>query len=264
MQVQASSGKQPVVMTTSNLRGVSPVLPQGAVLMQQAIKTSLPNQGSNSASQSSSKVTIIGNKGSSSLSQLSLLAQHPQGHSPTTQIHIKPNTSGQTFTTATNAASATIQRQVLPVQTLPGNFLNSNCMKTCMYVCTKCMFTVLSLAGHSSVQMVASIPGHQAPAGHVLTAVNIPQKHAIGQRPIAPHGIAIQQTAQGTPMVIQVTAAPTAQGKPTLIQATAQVKSVVTGGTHVQQSGSNESLKAPISAAPKMAQTSQGKKRSVL
>ncbi|XP_028409626.1 transcription initiation factor TFIID subunit 12-like isoform X2 [Dendronephthya gigantea] len=231
MQVQTSSGKQPVVMTTSNLRGVSPVLPQGAVLMQQTIKTSLPNQGNNSATQSPSKVTIIGNKGSSSLSQLSLLAQHPQGHAPTTQIHIKPNTSGQTFTAASNAASATIQRQVLPVQTLP--------------------------AGHSPVQMVASIPGHQAPAGHVLTAVNIPQKHAIAQRPIAPHGIAIQQTAQGTPMVIQVTAAPTAQGKPTLVQTTAQVKSAISGGTHVQQSGSNESLKAPISAAPKMAQTSQ-------
>jgi hypothetical protein len=117
MQVQASSGNQPVVMTTSNLRGVSPVLPQGAVLMP----TSLPNQmkANNPASQSPSKVTIIGNKGSSSLSQLSLLAQHPQGHSATTQIHIKPNTSGPTFTTNTNPG-ATIQRQVLPVQTLPG------------------------------------------------------------------------------------------------------------------------------------------------
>ena len=105
--------------------------------------------------------------------------------------------------------------------------------------------------------MVASIPGHQTPTGHVLTTVNIPQKHAIGQRPIAPHGIAIQQTAQGiTPMVIQVTAAPTVQGKPTLVQATASVKSA--GATLVPQTGSNESLKAPISAAPKMAQGSQG------
>jgi hypothetical protein len=123
MQVQASVAKQPVVMTTSNLRGVSPVLPQGAVLMQQGIATSIPNQmqGNNPVSQSPSKVTIIGNKGSSSLSQLSLLAQHPQGHSgtATTQIHIKPNTAGPTFTTNTNPG-ATIQRQVLPVQALPG------------------------------------------------------------------------------------------------------------------------------------------------
>ncbi len=108
------------------------------------------------------------------------------------------------------------------------------------------------------MQMVASIPGHQAPAGHVLTAVNIPQKHGIGQRPIAPHGIAIQQTAQGTPMVIQVSAAPSGQGKPTLVQATASVKSVVSGATLVPQSGSSESLKVPISAAPKT-QGSQGK-----
>ena len=127
MQVQTSSATQPVVMTTSNLQGVSSVLPQGAVLMPQAIATSLPNQmqGNNPALQSPSKVTIIGgNKGSSSLSQLSLLAQHPQGHptSITTQIHIKPNTSGPTFTTTTNPG-ATIQRQVLPVQTLPGNAL---------------------------------------------------------------------------------------------------------------------------------------------
>ena len=126
MQVQTSSAAQPVVMTTPRLRGVSPVLPQGAVLMQQPITTSLATQiqGTNPASQSTSKVTIIGNKGSSSLSQLSLLAQHPQGHaSPgTTQIHIKPNTSGPTFTSAANAG-ATIQRQVLPVQTLPGNIL---------------------------------------------------------------------------------------------------------------------------------------------
>ena len=127
MQVQTSSATQPVVMTTSNLQGVSSVLPQGAVLMPQAIATSLPNQmqGNNPTLQSPSKVTIIGgNKGSSSLSQLSLLAQHPQGHptSITTQIHIKPNTSGPTFTTTTNSG-ATIQRQVLPVQTLPGNAL---------------------------------------------------------------------------------------------------------------------------------------------
>ena len=226
MQVQASAAKQPVVMTTSNLRGVSPVLPPGAVLMQQGIATSIPNQiqGSNPATQSPSKVTIIGNKGSSSLSQLSLLAQHPQGHSGSaaTQIHIKPNTSGPTFTTNTNPGP-TIQRQVLPVQTLP--------------------------AGHSPVQMVASIPGHQAQGGHVLTAVNIPQKHTISQRPIAPHGIAIQQTAQGTPMVIQVSAAPTGQGKPTLVQATTSVKP--SGVTLVPHSASNESLKAPISAAPK-------------
>jgi hypothetical protein len=114
----------------------------------------------------------------------------------------------------------------------------------------------LFLAGHSPVQMVASIPGHQPQAGHVLTTVNIPQKHAIAQRPIAPH-IAIQQTAQGTPMVIQVSAAPTAQGKPTLVQATTSVKSVPSGVTLVPQSGSNESLKAPISAAPKT-QGSQG------
>ena len=119
------------------------------------------------------------------------------------------------------------------------------------------MLHIFYIAGHAgSVQMVASIPGHQAPAGHVLTAVNIPQKHAIGQRPIAPHGIAIQQAGQGTPMVIQVTAAPTVQGKPTLVQAAASVKSA--GTTLVPQSGSNESLKAPISAAPKMAQGSQG------
>ena len=120
----ASSAAQPVVMTTSNLRGVSPVLPQGAVLMQQTIATSLQNQmqGNNPASQSPSKVTIIGNKGSSSLSQLSILAQHPQGHarSATTQIHIRPNTSGPTFTTTSNPG-ATIQRQVMPVHTLPGS-----------------------------------------------------------------------------------------------------------------------------------------------
>ena len=126
MQVQASSATQPVVMTTSNLRGVSPVLPQGTVLMQQAIATSLPNQiqGNSPASQAQSKVTIIGNKGSSSLSQLSLLAQHPQGHSAsaTTQIHIKPNTTGPTFTTTSNPG-ATIQRQVLPVRTLAGAVL---------------------------------------------------------------------------------------------------------------------------------------------
>ena len=119
---------------------------------------------------------------------------------------------------------------------------------------------ILFLAGHSPVHMVASIPGHQTAAGRVLTAVNIPQKHAIGQRPIAPHGIAIQQTAQGTPMVIQVTSAPTPQGKPTLVQAAA-VKSAASGATLVPQSGSNESLKAPISAAPKMAQGSQGESR---
>ena len=122
MQGQPSSAAQPVVMTTSNLRGVSPVLPQGAVLMQQTIATSLQNQmqGNNPASQSPSKVTIIGNKGSSSLSQLSLLAQHPQGHarSATTQIHIRPG--GPTFTTTSNPG-ATIQRQVLPVHTLPGS-----------------------------------------------------------------------------------------------------------------------------------------------
>lgn len=111
--------------------------------------------------------------------------------------------------------------------------------------------------------MVASIPGHQAPAGHVLTAVNIPQKHAVGQRPIAPHGIAIQHTAQGTPMVIQVSAAPpAAQGKPTLVQAATTVKTAASGATLVPQSGSNESLKAPISAAPKMAQASQGRYRT--
>ena len=108
--------------------------------------------------------------------------------------------------------------------------------------------------------MVASIPGHQTPTGHVLTAVNIPQKHAIAQRPIAPHGIAIQPSAQGTPMVIQVTAAPTAHGKPTLVQATASVKSASSGATLVPQSGSNESLKAPISAVPKISQGSQGKR----
>ena len=119
------------------------------------------------------------------------------------------------------------------------------------------------IAGHSQVQMVASISGHQAPGGHVLTAVNIPQKHAIGQRPIAPHGIAIQQSPQGTPMVIQVTAAPGAQGKPTLVQATTSVKSIMSGATLVPQSGSTESLKAPISAAPKMAQVSQGEQKAL-
>lgn len=137
MQVQASSATQPVLMTTSNPRGVSPVLPPGAVLMQQAIATSLPSQmqGNSPASQPQSKVTIIGNKGSSSLSQLSLLAQHPQGHSAsaTTQIHIKPNTTGPTFTTTSNPG-ATMQRQVLPVRTLPGDvFIDCSCQSQFTY-----------------------------------------------------------------------------------------------------------------------------------
>ena len=105
--------------------------------MQQAIATSLPNkiQGNSPASQSQSKVTIIGNKGSSSLSQLSLLAQHPQGHSTsaTTQIHIKPNTAGPTFTTTSNPG-ATMQRQVLPVRTLPGDvFIDCSCQSQFTY-----------------------------------------------------------------------------------------------------------------------------------
>lgn len=121
VQVQTSSANQPVVMTASNLRGVTSVIPQGAVLMQQAIATSIANQmtGSNQSSQSSpSKVTIVGNKGSSSLSQLSVLAQHPQGQptAGTTQIQIKPNNVGTTMSNP----NPTIQRQVLPVQAIPG------------------------------------------------------------------------------------------------------------------------------------------------
>ncbi|XP_046849168.1 transcription initiation factor TFIID subunit 12-like isoform X1 [Xenia sp. Carnegie-2017] len=222
VQVQTSSANQPVVMTTSNLRGVTSVIPQGAVLMQQAIATSIANQmtGSNQSSQSSpSKVTIIGNKGSSSLSQLSLLAQHPQGQptTGTTQIQIKPNNVGTTMSNP----NPTIQRQVLPVQAIP--------------------------AGHTPVQMVASISGHQTQGGHVLTAVNLPQGHTLGQRTIAPQGIAIQQ--QGTPLVIQVTAAHTGQGKPTFVQASGKMV-----GSVVQQSGSNDSLKTPITATPKVTQ----------
>ena len=127
VQVQTSStGQQQVVMSpTTNLHGVSPVLPQGSVLMQQTIPasslTSPMNTTNLQQTQSPSKVTIINNnnqKGSSSLSQLSLLAQHPQGHGTTTnnQIHIKP--SGSTATVS--KAGTTIQRQVLPVQSLPG------------------------------------------------------------------------------------------------------------------------------------------------
>lgn len=242
MQVQSSStGQQLVVSTSTGLRGMSSVLPQGAVLMQQAIPTtSLPTQmnTNNPSSQSPSKVTIISNnqKGSSSLSQLSLLAQHPQGHGTPaiSQIHIKPSTAATATFTSSTKPGTTIQRQVLPVQTLP--------------------------VGHAPVRMVASIPGHQTATGHVLTTVNIPgppQKHTITQRPIAPHGISVQQTPQGTPMVIQVSAAPSSQAKPTLVAATA-VRSA-TPATLIPQTSSNESLKVPLSAAPKVSQQiSQG------
>ncbi|XP_046849169.1 transcription initiation factor TFIID subunit 12-like isoform X2 [Xenia sp. Carnegie-2017] len=199
VQVQTSSANQPVVMTTSNLRGVTSVIPQGAVLMQQAIATSIANQmtGSNQSSQSSPS------KG--------------QPTTGTTQIQIKPNNVGTTMSNP----NPTIQRQVLPVQAIP--------------------------AGHTPVQMVASISGHQTQGGHVLTAVNLPQGHTLGQRTIAPQGIAIQQ--QGTPLVIQVTAAHTGQGKPTFVQASGKMV-----GSVVQQSGSNDSLKTPITATPKVTQ----------
>ena len=114
IQIPSNTTSQQVVMSTANV--LPSVLPPGTVLMQ-------PTAQINTAtlqSQSPSKVTIINNnqQGSSSLSQLSILAQHPQGHgsTPSSQVHIKPTG----VTTGTKPAT-TIQRQVLPVQTLPGN-----------------------------------------------------------------------------------------------------------------------------------------------
>ena len=112
------------------------------------------------------------------------------------------------------------------------------------------------LAGHTPVRMVASIPGHQTATGHVLTTVNIPaspQKHAITQRPIAPHGISVQQSPQATPMVIQVSTTGS-QAKPTFVAAPA-VRSA-SPATFIPQPAGNDSLKAPLSAAPKVQQIS--------
>ena len=114
------------------------------------------------------------------------------------------------------------------------------------------MFTYL--AGHTQVRMVAaSIPGRQTPTGRVLTAVNIqgsPQKHTITQRAIAPHGISVQQSPQGTPMVIQVSTTPS-QVKP---MTAATAIRTATAGTLIAQPASNESLKTPLYAAPKVGQ----------
>lgn len=120
MQVQTSSTEQQVVMSTANLRGMASVLPQGTVLMQQAIPaSSLPSQLKPNTASSQPNITILSNK-SSSLSRLSLLAQHPQGHAAaaTSQIQIKPNGTA-TFTTVSKPGQP-LQRQVIPVQTLPG------------------------------------------------------------------------------------------------------------------------------------------------
>ena len=101
------------------------VLPQGTVLMQQTIPTSsLPSQMKSNAAASQSNITLLSNnaKGSSSLSRLSVLAQHPQGHATaaTSQIQIKSN-GATTFTTVSKPGQP-LQRQVLPVQTLPGKY----------------------------------------------------------------------------------------------------------------------------------------------
>lgn len=125
MQIQTSSTEQQVVMSSTNLRGMTSVLPQGTVLMQQTIPTSsLPSQMKSNAAASQSNITLLSNnaKGSSSLSRLSVLAQHPQGHATaaTSQIQIKSN-GATTFTTVSKPGQP-LQRQVLPVQTLPGKY----------------------------------------------------------------------------------------------------------------------------------------------
>lgn len=126
---------------------------------------------------------------------------------------------------------------------------------------------IFYIAGHTPVRMVATIPGHKTPTGHVLTAVNIqgsPQKHTIStQRAIAPHGISVQQSPQGTPMVIQVST-PGSLAKP-LVAATAGVRNA-TSATLIAQPASNDSLKTPLSAAPKVGQPiniNQGKDTNI-